>query len=170
MLMFSRTETRRVAYSVTIALGVASLLFALAAVRASADSGGVGPNGPSSGGGSGGDVVGVPSAYSKFSGIVSGKTDISLRVVGAWTLAEGGPNDNPLNIGPGEQYGTVKGAASATAKLLRNSMYEPILESTDEPDMEQIQAIAESPWCTNCGKRYERLLRSTYRQVKVEGS
>ena len=87
--------------------------------------------------------------------------------MGAWALAEGGPKDNPLNIGPGNDYGTVGKGARATADLLREPLYRKIKRSADDSDGAQIKAIANSPWCTNCSG-YGKLLRSTYSQVRVK--
>lgn len=145
---------------------VLALLILPAAARAG--SGGVGPGGTGEGGGGGstGDIEGLSPSYAKFSKLVAGKTRLSLRVVGAWTLAEGGPRDNPLNIGPGHHYGTVGGGARATANLLRHSLYRDVLASAGEADPLQIGAIAASPWCPGC-RGYERLLKRTYRSVRV---
>ncbi len=134
--------------------------------------GGVGPGGPGSGGGpgssySGAEIDGVSRSYAKFSLLLATKTDLSLRVVGAWTLAEGGPKDNPLNIGPGRRYGTVRKGVRATSALLRHSRYRRVMASTDDPDGMQIRAIAASPWCPGC-RGYKRLLRSSYRRVSVK--
>jgi hypothetical protein len=87
--------------------------------------------------------------------------------VAGWALAEGGPKDNPLNIGPGEKFGTVRGAARATAKHLRSDLYRGIMRSVKKADRAQIDAIVASPWCYKC-RGYRKLLRSTYRQVRVD--
>lgn len=161
------TSRRAAAAAFTLAL----LLLILPAA-AEAGSGGVGPGGPSSGGGSGaggsgGEIKGLSPSYTKFSESLASRTDLSLRVVGAWTLAEGGPKDNPLNIGPGHSYGTVGKGVRATATLLRNSLYRNVMASTDDSDGMQIKAIAASPWCPGC-RGYKRLLRSTYARVTVK--
>ena len=150
--------------SLTTALAFAALV-ALPAT-AEAGTGGIDPDGPPSGG-SGGDVEGLSPSYEKFVNLVSGDTDLSLRVLGAWTLAEGGPRDNPLNIGPGKRFGSVSGGARATSQLLRESNYRKILASASRPDRDQISAIARSSWCPGCSG-YERLLKRTYRQVTVK--
>ncbi len=165
MITGGQTRSRRAAAA---AWATAMLLLILPAV-AQAGSGGVGPGGPGSngGGGSGGEIKGLPPSYAKFSEQLASKTDLSLRVVGAWTLAEGGPKDNPLNIGPGRRYGTVGKGVRATATLLRHSLYRGVMASVDEPDGLQIKAIAASPWCPGC-RGYKRLLRSTYERVTVQ--
>ena len=146
-----------------------ALLFSVLPAAAQAGSGGVGPGGPNTGGdgGSAGEIEGLPPSYTKFSESLADRTDLSLRVVGAWTLAEGGPKDNPLNIGPGHSYGTVGKGVRATATLLRNSLYRNVMASTDDSDGMQIKAIAASPWCPGC-RGYKRLLRSTYARVTVK--
>lgn len=133
---------------------------------AAAGTGGIDPEGPPSGG-SGGDVEGLSPSYEKFVNLVSGETDLSLRVLGAWTLAEGGPRDNPLNIGPGKRFGSVAGGARATSDLLSQSAYRKVLASARRSDRDQISAIARSSWCPGCSG-YERLLKRTYRQVSVK--
>lgn len=158
------TRTR----SLPIALAlVAVSLFSLLAGSFAQASGGISPGGQSSNNTSGGKLTGVSPSYAKFSGLVSDKTKLSLRVMGAWALAEGGPKDNPLNIGPGNDYGTVGKGAKATSKLLGDPLYRKIKRSADDSDGAQIKAIANSPWCTNC-RGYGKLLRSTYKQVKVK--
>lgn len=114
------------------------------------------------------DISGVPRNYAKFSAIVSGKTGLSPRVVAGWTLAEGGPKDNPLNLGPGHRYGTVGKGARATVDNLRSDLYKGIMRSVKMADMKQIDAIVKSPWCYRC-KGYKRLLKSTYSRVSVGG-
>lgn len=131
--------------------------------------------GVSTGGGGGRDsktvdpssISGVSRNYAKFASIVSGKTGLSARVVAGWTLAEGGPKDNPLNLGPGERYGTVNRGARATVKNLRSDLYKDVMRSVRRSDMKQIDAIVASPWCYRC-KGYKRLLKSAYSQVSVD--
>lgn len=132
-----------------------------------AGSGGVGPGGsdPGSGGGNA-TIEGLNPSYVKFVKLVADDTDLSLRVLGAWSLAEGGPKDNPLNIGPGHHFGTVRKGARATTSLLSQSLYRKIIASAGDADSTQIKAIAGSSWCPGC-KGYERLLRSTYSSVEV---
>ena len=164
MLTFRPGRIRgRVALRAALATAVA--LLAVPAAVAAAGSGGLGPDGD------GGDIdlSGVPRAYERFANLVTDRTDLSIRVVGAWALAEGGPNDNPLNIGPGREYGSPAGAARATARVLHTPIYAPILASALRPDRTQIRAIARSSWCPACGRRYLRLLRIAYRRVAVVG-
>ena len=162
-----RTRTHSTAF-LALAL-VAALLLSLLAGPSAMASGGITPDGKSApaDSSSGGQLTGVSPSYAKFSDLVSDKTKLSLRVMGAWALAEGGPKDNPLNIGPGNDYGTVGKGARATADLLREPLYRKIKRSADDSDGAQIKAIANSPWCTNCSG-YGKLLRNTYNQVKVK--
>jgi len=111
-----------------------------------------------------GTVKGVSKSYQSFSRQVAAGTGLSVKVIGAWCLAEGGPNDNPLNIGPGNHYGSVSGAAKATIKLLRTSTYKNVMRSAGKSDRDQIAAIAASPWCPGCAG-YEQLLLGTYERV-----
>ena len=133
--------------------------------------GGIQPGGGSNGGSGktleAASISGVPRAYARFTVIVVRRTGLSARVVAGWTLAEGGPRDNPLNIGPGERFGTVRRGARSTAKHLRGDLYRDVIRSAKRTDMAQIDAIAASPWCYRC-KGYRRLLRSTYRRVRVD--
>lgn len=165
MITGGHTKSRRAAAA---AFALALLLLIVPAV-AEAGSGGLGPGGPGTGGGGGstGEIEGLSPSYAKFSESLAARTDLSLRVVGAWTLAEGGPKDNPLNIGPGRRYGTVRKGVRATATLLRHSLYSGVMASTDDSDGRQIKAIAASPWCPGC-RGYKRLLRSTYARVSVK--
>ena len=154
---------------------VLALLLVVVPSQALAGSGGVGPGGTGTGGsgtgtksgGSAGEIEGLSPSYTKFSKRLAGKTGLSLRVIGGWTLAEGGPKDNPLNIGPGKTYGTVGKGVRATSTLLRHSLYRDVMASVGEPDSAQIAAIADSPWCPGC-RGYKRLLKSTYRSVQVK--
>lgn len=66
----------------------------------------------------------------------------------AWTKAEGGPIDNPLNIGPGRRYGSEAAAARATISLINGSSYYKGIRAaalTGNGD-KQIAAIKASPW------------------------
>jgi hypothetical protein len=165
-LTVRRSPTKRALATALLALAL--LAFAPAAAHAG--------GGLSSGGGDGSrggkvhpsDIRGVSRSYAKFTAILVGKTGLSPRVVAGWTLAEGGPKDNPLNIGPGRRYGTVGKGARATAKNLRTDLYRGIMRSVKRADRRQIDAIVSSPWCPGC-KGYRKLLRSTYRRVSVDG-
>ena len=166
MMKITGGHTKGLLAALALAL---TLLIATAAAHAGG-SGGVGPGGTDTSAGtedsSQGEIEGLNPYYTKFSTKLANKTDLSLRVVGAWTLAEGGPKDNPLNIGPGRRYGTVNKGVRATASLLRHSLYRDVMASVDEADGMQIKAIANSPWCPGC-RGYARLLRSTYKNVQV---
>jgi hypothetical protein len=95
-------------------------------------------------------------------------TGLAPNVILAWTLAEGGPSDNPLNIGPGKHYGNPYKAAAETSKLLHTPRYASILASAHGTPEQQIHAIALSPW--DLGKvgpkpTYENLIRGTFARV-----
>jgi hypothetical protein len=165
MEMSIRKQPRFLRAALAAVVAIAAL-----APAAHAASGGIDPSGGTSPTTTSpdGTLEGVPPTYVKFSNLVVDKTGLSLRVLGAWSLAEGGPKDNPLNIGPGERYGTVRKGARATTRLLKGSeLYRDIMRSAGGTDIEQIRAIGNSPWCTGC-KGYNRLLRSAYRSVTVE--
>lgn len=153
------------------ALLLSALACVVLAAPALADTGGVGATGPDTGSGSGGkieesSISGVSGVYAKFTVIVADGTGLSPRVIAAWTLAEGGPKDNPLNIGPGNEYGTVRGGARATVEHLHGDLYRKVMRTVGQSDMAQIDAIVASPWCYRC-PGYKRLLRSTYRRVRI---
>ena len=76
---------------------------------------------------------------------LSASTGLDMYTVAAWVLAEGGPPDNPLNIGPGQHYSNP--VAATTSFLRQNSYYRGILASAkhDNP-VAQVMAIARSPW------------------------
>lgn len=109
--------------------------------------------------------------YTSFCEQVSSETGLSLRVMGAWAVLEGGPVDNPLNIGPGDHFGTAAKAAEASSKNMASPLYEEthpsILGSIGGTDQEQIHAIAISPWCGEAG--YEELILGVYNtRIKVQ--
>ena len=114
-------------------------------------------------------VQGIKKSYSDFSVLVASGTGLSLRVVGGWTLAEGGPDDNPLNIGPGKHYGSIEAGAEATIALLKTSAYKGVMASAGKSDDAQMDAIAASPWCPGCAG-YRKLLQRTYDSVKANGA
>lgn len=115
-------------------------------------------------------LSGVTDTQARFAILVSSGTGISPRVIAAWELAEGGPDDNPLNIGPGNHYGDTDGAAKATVTLLHSSLYKGILAAAQsgKNDAAVIHAIAASPWCPNCAG-YEALLLGTLARVGITG-
>lgn len=109
--------------------------------------------------------------YGPFAEQVASETGLSLRVIGAWCIAEGGPEDNPLNMGPGDHFGTAANAAKEASKNMAGPLYEEshpsILGSIGGTDQEQIHAIAISPWCGEAG--YEELILGVYNtRVKVQ--
>lgn len=58
--------------------------------------------------------------YGTFMRILRAGTGLSFATVWTWVASEGGPSDNPLNIGPGKHYGSPAKAAIATIALLRS--------------------------------------------------
>lgn len=104
-----------------------------------------------------------------FSNRVAEGTGLDARVIWAWVLAEGGPHDNPLNIGPGRHYGSTKDAADATIRLLKTPTYSGIRRAASGSAEDQIRAIAASAWVGPSdpmkGKPYENLLRGTLQRV-----
>jgi len=85
-----------------------------------------------------------------FIRLVQAGTGLSFRVIYTWVKAEGGPDDNPLNIGPGNHYGSPTRAALATIALLRSPQgrkygYDKILANARN-DKAALQAIADSSW------------------------
>lgn len=104
--------------------------------------------------------------YTAFCEQVAEETGLSLRVLGAWAVAEGGPEDNPLNIGPGQHFGSASGAAEASSNLLKTQPYSGVMATAGGPDTQQIHEIAISPWCGEAG--YEQLILGVYNsRVKV---
>lgn len=86
-----------------------------------------------------------------FARLLQAGTGLSFRVIFTWIKSENGPDDNPLNIGPGNHYGSATKAAVATIALLRSPRgrqygYDKILASAAKGDNEQLRAIAESSW------------------------
>lgn len=85
-----------------------------------------------------------------FASEVAKETGADFYTIFGWELAEGGPSDNPLNIGPGFHYGTPVKAADVTAKMIQTSnFYTDILKSfqgkygsEDEEIAAQAKAIA----------------------------
>lgn len=107
-----------------------------------------------------------------FAQQVSRGTGLNETVVDAWVLAEGGPDSNPLNVGPGKRYSSPLDAAAAVVRLLHTDTYKPVLNSATRTPEQQIAAIAASPW--NGGfkataathKGYLDLLRGVYEHLK----
>lgn len=95
--------------------------------------------------------MGVGLTHGTFIRLVAAGTGLSFRTVAAWTAQENGPVDNPLNIGPGNSYGSNVKAAAATIALLRKDVanrngYRVILASAGKPDEVQLKAIIASKW------------------------
>lgn len=107
-----------------------------------------------------------------FAQQVSRGTGLNETVVDAWVLAEGGPDTNPLNIGPGQSFKSPIDAAAAVVRLLHTPTYKPILDaSTNTPEV-QIAAIAASPWnggpnaAPKVHRDYGALIRGVYEHLK----
>jgi len=95
--------------------------------------------------------MGVGATHGTFIRLVAAGTGLSFRTVTAWTAQENGPVDNPLNIGPGNHYGSNTKAAAATIALLRKDVtnrngYRDILASAGKKDELQLTAIINSKW------------------------
>lgn len=83
----------------------------------------------------------------RFAELVARDTGLELPVVRAWVQAENGPAGNPLNIGPGRDFGTVDEAARATVNLLRHPRYAAIMGAARGQSVDQqLDAITASPW------------------------
>jgi hypothetical protein len=109
----------------------------------------------------------------RFAYEVARGTGLDWRVVEAWVLAENGPDGNPLNIGPGRNYGSVDKAANATISLLHTSIYSAVLKSGKGSADQQLAAITSSPWDAGHyagagGSTPGTLLRGTY--ARLSGS
>lgn len=107
-------------------------------------------------------------------------TGLSFRTLYTWVTLEGGPDDNPLNIGPGNHYGSSAKAAVASIALLRgpNAVkydYNLIIASAGKKDADQLKAIALSDW--NGGPlapaevhiEYAKRLNDTYNRLFPSG-
>lgn len=105
------------------------------------------------------------------------QTGLSSRVIIAWATIEGGPDDNPLNIGPHNHYGSPQAAADATARLLkfgtarsRYGGYQEILANKGG-DVSVLYSIAKSPWDVGTTKsmadvaRYYKAIGATYARL-----
>jgi hypothetical protein len=105
----------------------------------------------------------------RFVSAVAAGTGIPELVVWAWLYAENGPSGNPLNIGPGRDYGSPDAAARAVVDLLHsNPAYAPILRAAKSGDDRAVlDAITRSPW--DAGHyRGGALLRGTYKRAESE--
>lgn len=110
--------------------------------------------------------------YAKFCLLVAAGTGISLRVLGAWCLAEGGLDDNPLNIrrsdGGFSGFGSPEAAARAQIAFLTTDdtagFYKGIVNAANDQDC--MRAIIDSPF----GTESLSTLQSTYQTVEVSGS
>lgn len=99
-------------------------------------------------------MAGNPSlvgTHATFIRLVVAGTGLSFRTVVAWVASEGGPVGNPLNIGPGKNYGSGTAAAAAVIALLRKDVtnkygYRDILGTAGQSDAKQLNAIIRSSW------------------------
>jgi hypothetical protein len=111
-----------------------------------------------------------------FAQQVSRGTGLNETVVDAWVLAEGGPDTNPLNIGPGKSFASAIDAAAAVVRLLHTPTYKPILDSATNTPEVQIAAIAASPWnggfnaAPKVHRDYGALIRGVYEHLKPSSS
>lgn len=116
-------------------------------------------------------------AYAPFADEVSKGTGLNFDTVLGWVNAEGGPQTNPLNIGPGKKYADEHAAALATiANITRpgasSNPYHELLtvarntyKTTDAEIAAEAHAIAYSPWKGNDG-----LPRAKYEQNITAGA
>lgn len=101
-----------------------------------------------------------------FASIVAEDTGLEFHTVLGWYAAEGGPADNPLNIGPGRRYGSMEAAARATVDLLTSSgLYRDLVATArgTEDIATEARAIAYSPWKGNDGlprSQYENNIKA----------
>lgn len=78
-----------------------------------------------------------------FASVVSKETGADFFTILGWEKAEGGPPDNPLNIGPGQHFASPVVGAEATASLLEKSnYYQDILSSFQTKYATDTSAIA----------------------------
>lgn len=78
-----------------------------------------------------------------FASEVSKQTGADFYTIFGWELAEGGPSDNPLNIGPGQHFGDPIHAADVTSKMIETSnLYTDILQSFQGKYSSEDAAIA----------------------------
>ena len=117
---------------------------------------------------------------SRFINLMRIGTGLSFRTLYTWVQLEGGPDDNPLNIGPGNHYGNGTKAAAASIALLRGRSahaygYDAIIGSAGKKDADQLKAIAVSAW--NGGPlagpevhiEYANRLQNTYNSLFPSG-
>lgn len=101
-----------------------------------------------------------------FATSVEKGTGLEFHTVLGWYAAEGGPEDNPLNIGPGKHYGSMEAAAAATVELLTKSgLYKDVISIARSSDdiAAEARAIAYSPWKGEDGlprSRYEANIKA----------
>jgi hypothetical protein len=119
-----------------------------------------------------------------FAEKVAKATGLQIPTVRAWVLAEGGPDDNPLNImawtSAGARYvqhfGTPDAAATATVSLLRKPAYVGVTSAAVRytSPVDELKAIAASPWEENHYRGNSAtpgaLLLSAYRSVTGSSS
>lgn len=110
---------------------------------------------------------------SVFATRLSAQTGLSRKVIITWALLENGPDDNPLNIGPGKHFGSPTAAADATAQLLKYGTarsqyggYQDILAARGN-DFQALRALAKSPWDTGTNKTAADVARYWSALVRV---
>lgn len=122
-------------------------------------------------------------AQERFAERVAAGTGLEIPTVRAWVHAEGGPDDNPLNIMQWDRagnrsirrFGTPDAAAQATVRLLNTSRYSSVLRVAREPGhtaRDELLAIAQSPWEENNYRGKSNtvgaLLLGAYRTVSAD--
>jgi hypothetical protein len=102
--------------------------------------------------------VSLTPAKEKFAQAVASAIGLELATVRTWVAAEGGPDDNPLNImgwtASGQRYirhfVTPAQAATATVNLLRKPTYVAVTGAARSGNVTtELKAIAHSPWEEN---------------------
>lgn len=98
-------------------------------------------------------VSGVSKAKAQFILALSARTGLSVNVVTAWVLAEGGADDNPLNIrrpdGGFGGFGSVDAAVKASYDTIHNGLYGNLIRAARAGDERaQIDAITDGTWGT----------------------
>jgi hypothetical protein len=102
--------------------------------------------------------VSLTPAKEKFAQSVASALGLELATVRTWVAAEGGPDDNPLNImgwtARGQRYVrhfvTQEKAATATVNLLLTQTYDAVTGAARSGNVTtELKAIAASPWEEN---------------------
>jgi hypothetical protein len=104
-------------------------------------------------GGTGGAGQTTPGTLADFAARVAAGTGLDPYTVLGWVKAEGGPLDNPLNLGPGTHYGSEAAAAAAVVHNLNTPLYASVEKAAhahyanEQKKIDaEAHAIAYSPW------------------------